>query len=276
MDKLPSMPLLYGKLQKLLQDPKSSMDDIAHILSSDPAMTMSLLRLVNSAAFGLRVKVTNIKSAATFLGLRAIASLLSGLSVVRAFGQTKASTLFNPAQFWVHSLGVGFTARRFAQVLDVKDTEGCFLGGMLHDVGRLVLSQHLTEDFTKALLAADRTNTLLLEQEEAVFGFSHCDVGLYLADAWNLPDELRLAIAWHHKPHLLPKAHLAHQKLVTIVGKANQVCIHQAVGASGETRMSPPHAFSAVDFKACDLTGTVETVKSDIQATFAELQKIMG
>ncbi|HAA03471.1 MAG TPA: two-component system response regulator, partial [Syntrophobacteraceae bacterium] len=201
IDSLPSLPTLYTKVIDELNSPSSSIQKIAEIIASDVGMTAKILQLANSAFFGLSQHVNSPLRAVTILGLDTIKALIMTVQIFSQFDRSTPSG-FSIADLWEHSMRCGVFAKTIAkaEAQERIAVEDGFMGGLLHDVGKLVLVANLPERYHEALtLAADPSRTLW-EAEQEVFGTTHAQVGAYLMGLWGLPDRIVEAIAFHHSP----------------------------------------------------------------------------
>jgi HD-like signal output (HDOD) protein len=206
IDTLPSLPSLYMKLQKKIQDPESSLDDIGEIISQDIAMTAKVLQLVNSAFFGLYQRVESPARAVKLLGLDTIKALVL---VSQIFSEIKISKeLFSVQTLWLHSMTVGCLAKRIAESeTDGKDIiDNSFLAGVLHDIGKLILVSKLESSYTEALALARKDNISLRQAEKAIFQTTHCDMGAYLIGLWGLQSDIVEAIGFHQQLEEYPSS----------------------------------------------------------------------
>lgn len=231
MDHLPSIPSLYSEIVEKMNDPDAALEDAGNIIAQDPGMTAKILKLVNSAFFGLRREVSNPAEAVAFLGLDTIKSLVLSLD---AFGQFEAVKLegFSLAALWSHSLSTAAAAKQIAQLekAERKTVDQAFVAGLLHDAGKTVLAVNFPEQYGKAIQAARAQGQDRLVVEQETFGANHADVGGYLLGLWGLPVPVVEAIALHHHPQL--SADTAFTPL-TAVHAAN------ALG-QGDATLTPP------------------------------------
>jgi HD-like signal output (HDOD) protein/CheY-like chemotaxis protein len=205
VDRLPSVPALYMEMVERLQNPEINLSDIATTISRDIAMTAKILKLVNSAFFGLRREITGAEEAVAYLGVNTLKTLVLSIHAFTQFEGKRAGT-FSLEQLWAHSLQVASLARRIAQAggMPATLTEETFVAGMLHDVGQLVLAANLGSQYD-AVLERVRQERLPLESVEgSVFGTTHAEVGGYLLGLWGLPVPVVEGIALHHQPRLCP------------------------------------------------------------------------
>ncbi|MCP4581752.1 MAG: HDOD domain-containing protein [candidate division Zixibacteria bacterium] len=201
---LPTPPMVFTQVNKVLQDPKTSAYEIGAIISEDPALSAKILKLTNSSFYGLPRTITSVKQAIIILGLDVVRSLVLSASVFETFSKSKAIDKNFLDSFWRHSLSVAFMARIISRTKNfpsLLEAEEAFSAGLLHDIGKLVIFTHLPEEFKQVKLAVEENpDRLICQIEEEVLGFDHAMVGSFLAQKWNLPGELGNAIKYHHSP----------------------------------------------------------------------------
>jgi HD-like signal output (HDOD) protein len=198
LENLPSVPAMYSRIVRLLNDPDSTMDDIGAVIASDMAMTAKILQIVNSSFFGISRRVTKPTEAASYLGVDTLKALVLATNV---FGQFEATMPngFSAAKASEHSQNVGAAARAIAQAEHASRgvVDEALVAGLLHDVGELVLASSLPEKFERVVAEAGSDP---LAAERAVFGATHSEVGGYLLGLWGLPAPVVEAISLHHEP----------------------------------------------------------------------------
>jgi len=219
---LPTPPIVFHQIQKVINDPKVSAGQIAKILQEDPAMSVKVLKLTNSAFYGLSREVESVKQAVVIVGLEAIKNLVLSASVLDMFKGKDIDEEFQD-KFWRHSLAVGFCARllaRRAKARGMIDPDSAFSGGLLHDIGKVILCCFLSKEFA-AVKEARETNTELDTYllEEQVLGYNHSQIGSILAKQWKLPSRLIDAVSCHHHP----KACESDELIPYIINVANYV-----------------------------------------------------
>jgi HD-like signal output (HDOD) protein/CheY-like chemotaxis protein len=215
MDRLPSMPSLYVEIVDKLQDPEIGVDDIGAIVAKDMAMTAKILKLVNSAFFGLGRQISSPAEAVTYLGMDTIKSLVLSIHAFSQFATVKVGT-FSIDTLWVHSQNTAGLAKEIARMeeADQKLMDEAFVAGLLHDTGKLVLASNFPEQYDQVLQAEPAGTLALLTAEENTFGANHAEVGGYLLGLWGLPVPVVEAIALHHQPGLCP--HPSFSPLTTV------------------------------------------------------------
>lgn len=201
MGRLPSIPSLYGEIVEALHDPEVSMDTVGRIIGKDIAMTAQIMKLVNSAFFGLRRHVASPAEAATYLGLDTIRSLVLSINAFSQFESVKIEG-FSFSALWAHSLDTGAAAKAVAKAedMDGKMADESFVAGLLHDTGKIVLAANFPAQCAEVLRLIQGGGLEPCQAEQQVFGANHADVGGYLLGLWGLPVPVVEAIAFHHRP----------------------------------------------------------------------------
>lgn len=201
MDRLPSLPDLYTELVEKMADAECSIDDVAAIVARDISMTARILKLVNSAFFGLRQQVANPAEAVNYLGLDTIKALVLSINAFAQFEKVPLGAISLDA-LWNHSLLTGGCAKLIAEIegRHVRFIDEAFVAGMLHDTGKLALAANFPREYTRATTEAARAPGGLLAAEEAIFGATHAEVGGYMLGLWGLPGAIVDAVTWHHAP----------------------------------------------------------------------------
>ena len=199
MDRLPALPSLYIEVIEKLKDPEVSLEDVGEIISRDIAMTAKILKLVNSAFFGLRRQISSPIEAANYLGLDTVKGLVLSL---HAFGQFDADSLgaLGLEAVWNHSMHTAACCRLIAKCEGytghLKDDS--FVAGMLHDTGRLIMASNSPGEYQKAIEKSVEIGIAAAEEE--IFGVNHADIGGYLFALWGLPVPIVNAVEFHHNP----------------------------------------------------------------------------
>ncbi len=260
---LPTIPPVLAELNAAIVNPAISAADIGRIISRDPAIATKVLRLANSAYYGLRNKVTTITHAVTMLGFNIIRNLVMTATVFDASPKGDISGLFEAEKFWHHSLGVAIAARTVAKeafIHAARRNDDFFICGLLHDLGKIILRQHLQAKFQDALALSRDRAIPLFEAEKRLVGCTHADVGGLLAKRWNLSREIMFAVGFHHKPLDAPEDYVQYTAtihLADIISRAKRV----GVGGGCDPELDP----AAWD--------TLKLNKRKIPAIIAEIDK---
>lgn len=196
---LASLPNVYTRIVETLNSPRASSSAIADIVSKDSSLSLRLLRLVNSAFYGFPSKIDSISRGVTLLGTNELTTLALGISVVRLF-QDIPNELIDMESFWKHSIRCGLFAQVLASHKIGISEEKLFVGGLLHDIGRLVMLRKIPGKYTHAILLARDEQLPLYRAEQKVLHCDHAEIGRMLASEWHLTSALTQMIGGHHNP----------------------------------------------------------------------------
>lgn len=210
--------MVFTQIVKVVDDPDTSAYEVATIIAEDPAMSAKILRITNSAFYGLSGTVNSVKQAVVIIGLNGVKSLVVSTSVIDMFKGDRIGREFQDI-FWRHSLVTAFGSRMLMRILkpgDFGTSELAFSTGLLHDIGKMVLYLQNPEACHRIQEQCASQPAQELEAEQGVFGCTHAHVGEKITERWNLPAELSKAIACHHDPlvyedptHLTDVVHVA-------------------------------------------------------------------
>ena len=220
MKDLPSLPQVLVRVSRVASDPTSSAADLADVILKDQALTMKVLRVANSARYGVSSqRITTVSRAVVLLGFESVRAIAVGLgayqllSALRRGGQVLRS-------FWIHAVATAVVCQDLADLLRYEVPEEAFVAGLLHDVGKLVLAEHDPKAASRVYDGSVRGAALLREETRA-FGVNHVEVGAELARRWELPDVLVRAIEHHHRHFSSPPPDRGDRlAFVASVGKA--------------------------------------------------------
>ena len=201
IESLPSIPSIYTEIVTEMQSEEPAIKKIGEIISKDLSMTAKILQMVNSAFFGLFQKISSPEKAVMVLGLETIKALVLSVKIFSEFNQKKASW-FNIDDLFNHSLAVSMYAKTIIKNEDLDQglLNNSMMAGLLHDLGKLILSTNFEKPYRQILAAAQDTGRSLLDLEYETFGTSHAEIGAYLMGLWRLETPIIEAIAFHHLP----------------------------------------------------------------------------
>jgi HD-like signal output (HDOD) protein len=256
---LVSLPDIYIRLKTVVDDPESSMADVAAVVANDPALTARLLKIANSPYFGFPAKITTVARATSLLGTQQIHDLVLATTVTEAFSGIP-SELVSMQEFWSNSILCGLLCRRLAQECNVLDSERLFVEGLLHDVGHLIMYQGLPEASAAALRQSQQLNKPLFLVERELIGCDYAQVGSALMRSWNFPPGLIESVGYQNEPARADAFPLE----VAIMHIAVQLKWHAVSG------MPLTQGLSRIDAAAWQQTGLAEAVAEPVCAAADE------
>ena len=265
-----TLPEVFILINRLVEDPNSSITDIAKIASHDPSFSVRLLRVANSPFYGLSSTVDTVSKAVSIIGTSQIRSLALATSVAKTF-EGLPNSLVSMQNFWKHSLYTALIARVLAKKAKRLDPDAVFTAALLHDIGELVIfnrmSQQAKESLQLVLDSADELPVYLAEQQ--IMGFDHAMVGGELARKWALPRLLEECIEFHHDI----QAKLSFPREVALVHIANILALMAEVHTLDLSDVSPidPIAWKTVGLEKTDV---INEVIEEAQQEFSEAEKL--
>lgn len=223
---LPTFSQTVVQLAQLLRDEEAGPSEYEAVVQVDVALTANLLRMANSAYFGFSRKISNVREAITLLGGRRLFELAAMAAAEAVVPPTLPGYGIESGAYWCHSVAVAVLAERFAKERKLSVPALTFTSGLLHDIGKLVISSFLASRLEDLRSCLQDGHKPLLECEREILGADHGEIGAELARAWNLPEEVVRVIAGHHEPSRVenPKGDV----LVDLVHSAD--CLSHALG----------------------------------------------
>ncbi len=216
---LPSMPVALARLNQLLDDPECSLREVAKAISSDPAIALKTLRLVNSAYYGLGQEVSTVEHAVALLGIKVIKNLTLTATV---FDSMKSSAEL----FLLHCVGCGTVMKVMAEhgFFDTMalETDEAFVFGLLHDIGKVILEEYLPEECEEVVALQQTDGIPWYQAEREIIGVDHAELGARLAEQWKLPPAVVHAIGAHHDIETCTQPE--YSALASALGIADYIC----------------------------------------------------
>ncbi len=198
LGELPSSPKIVSAVMRLTSDPETDISQIEKLLSADQSLAAKLLKLSNSSFYGQRKSVATLRQAILIIGFYTLRSLVVATSIHSLYSNKNGNSI--ESKLWEHSLATAIACRILAKKLGHFHIEEIFMAGLLHDIGKLVMTQKLGENYEMLCKKVENEKLKFHEIEESELGFTHCDVGMMLLNKWNLPQELSNAVYMHHQP----------------------------------------------------------------------------
>lgn len=198
VNNLPTLPTVYSSLTEAIENPKTSSDKLANIISNDQVSVFKILKLVNSPFYGFRGKIDTISQAILHLGFNEVKNTVFALSVINFFSKDKILLNFRPVDFWAHSIAVGIVTRMIGAEIGEKNLENYFLAGIIHDIGKLIFLEYAHDEYIKVLELVESKRSFIKDAETEIMGIDHSRAGQLLASKWKLPQSIQNSILHHH------------------------------------------------------------------------------
>jgi len=195
---LPASPAIISSLMSLTSDLNADIENICQVIMTDQSLSAKVLKLSNSSFYGRTKEIQTLKQAVLLLGFKTLRSLVVASSTHSLY-HTLSDTEFRD-KLWEHTLAVALASRITAETINYPYVEEAFLAGLMHDIGKLVLSQKVFNDYKTVVNQVEAAQAKFITIEEKVFGFNHTDVGLLLLHKWAFPNILSNAVFEHHDP----------------------------------------------------------------------------
>ncbi len=196
-----SLPDIYFRVRDIINDPESEMRQLSEVLINDPGLSARLLRIANSPIFGLVARIDTITRAVQVIGFQHIYDLVIATSITKTF-QGVSNDIMSIDAFWIASIERALIARKLAEHTGISDCERLFVGGLLLDIGHLVLYEHKPEEAQRAIIMAEQQGKPLHLAEREILGFSAAELASALAREWSLPEQFSNLIFYQDCPEL--------------------------------------------------------------------------
>ena len=234
MQDIKSFPQFVMETMRKLNDPDSNAADVAKSLSRDEGLVLRILKLVNSAAYGQSRSISNISEAIALLGYKSVSNIILAATVYSAMDKGLTGYALDRGELWRHSLMVAYTSRYLAKLTGKVSTEDAYVGGLLHDIGKVILNDYVRFGYGIIVKIVEEKHIPFTEAEWQVLGFDHAEIGEILVSRWEMPESYRVAVAYHHKPNELPEDKLQYQPLLDVVTVANTICLMLGIGLGAD------------------------------------------
>ena len=216
-----TLPPVAARVLSMLENENIDIRDITKVIETDVSLTLKLLRVANSPLYAVRTEISTILQAILTLGLNRVTNIVLGVSIFSKFllsSQHHAAKLME--KFWWHSSCTGIVAKALAKKINKNFRENEFIGGLIHDIGKLAMFQFDASNYTKVVTMITEDSIIDTEAEKNIFGVSHNEVGKEIAKLWKIPSELTNIIEYHNSPNVPP----VHEDLISVVRLADLFC----------------------------------------------------
>jgi HD-like signal output (HDOD) protein len=267
-----TLPEVTAHIIKTVEDPRSTASQLHRIVAHDPALVTRILKVVNSAFYGLPGQIGSIERAIVLLGLNAVKNIAVAASLGQLFRGATICDGFTAKDLWTHCVAVGVTARELAKRMKTSLADEAFLAGMIHDVGLLVALQLWPEKLRHVCETARAGRQDFCSVERAVYGVDHQQLGKGLAELWKFPRSCQLVAGFHHAPGVLSDDN---RLLVTLVHAADTICCRTIAHGFNLTAADQPLDTRLLTEGGVD-PSIVEEVARDIEPIIAAAETSLG
>ncbi|MBT1072126.1 HDOD domain-containing protein [Pelotalea chapellei] len=257
---LPTIPVVATKVLQLIEQEGASAEELAKVVASDPAVAARVLKISNSSFYGCQRQIQTLSHAIMMLGYNTLKSLVIAASVkqvYKPYGLTEQ-------MLWEHSFGAGLAARIIAGKTRLIHEEEAFLGGLFHDIGKIVMDTMDNRQFQTIMQICYNNDVSFLEAEQQVYQYNHADVGAMVIKKWNFPIMLMKAVAEHHHFRFDEDEDPYQIKLTCVVGLSNLFCHKCGIGVREPDESLVLHTTTPARLLNLD-----EKTLSDLLKTFA-------
>ncbi len=261
---LATLPEVTSRIISTVENPKSSAKELHKIVSHDPALVTRIVKVVNSAFYGLPGQISSIDRAIVMLGLNTVKNIAVAASLGQLFRGVKLCEGFTAKDLWTHCIAVGVAARDLARQAKLPLVDEAFLAGMIHDIGILVELQTSPEQLRAVCQHVKTTAADFCQAERDTIGADHQNMGQALCEHWKFPTNCQLAAGHHHDPQAVEGSEKA---LVSLVHIADIVCCQEGHGFNLTALHSP------IGAEVMEIVGLTE---SHLAATRAGLKDLVS
>ncbi len=214
LTRLPTLPVIAMEILQITRDDSLSINQLLPVIEKDPPVAMQVLKVANSAFYGLSEPIESLRHALVIIGMEELSHLVMSFSVIRAFEDgggdlhkqyekyREQTTLWK--RFWEHSSACAHVSNILSKKLNLDLEHDAYSLGLLHDIGKLVLFKIEPKLYLKSLNISRKRKATAADVEDEIIGVNHQDVGYWIASRWKLPEVIQLGIANHHAPELSP------------------------------------------------------------------------
>lgn len=265
-ERMPAFPASVQKVISLTSDINSSPRDLVRVIDHDPVLTMKILKVANSAYFGLSRKVVSINHAVVYLGLNTVKHVALAIAAIGTLPKENDAG-FDMEDFLKHSLATAVITRSLARKMRVPEVEAAnfFVAGLLHDIGKVVFAQFRPNLFRQALEASRSTGRPLFETEEQFIGHHHAEVGAFLCESWDFPEDLVGAIRAHHIPSTGRNDNTIRRCLYVGNALANHLYVPVNAPPSATEDDMPPWVFRTFGNDFETILGSIDGLQTDLE-----------
>jgi putative nucleotidyltransferase with HDIG domain len=199
---LPPMPQVVIRIQHLIMDLNSDTKQLAEIIGSDQAIAAEVLKMANSAYYGMSGRISSIHQASLLLGYQTLGEIVTMAGAADLLAGKMPGYGYNSRDLWKHSLSVAFSSKVIAEMKKPDLTYEAHTAGLIHDVGKIILDRYVLEKKDQIADYMEQEEKTFLDAEHHFFGFDHAEIASEICRSWNIPEKITLAIKSHHQPSI--------------------------------------------------------------------------
>jgi HD-like signal output (HDOD) protein len=227
LTEISSLPEITTKIIEVVEDPRATAHTMHEIVKNDPALASKILKVVNSAFYGLPSQIASLDRAIVMLGLSAVKNIALAASLAKLLKPGNLSDQFEARDLWRHCISVGVCGRMLTKAAHGHANDEAFVAGLVHDMGLLVEFQLFPDQLAQVVGKCQDTDLVFCDVETELIGANHQQFGAALSAKWKFPPTLRCVISHHHNPAILKPEF---RRIATLVNIADTICCQQQHG----------------------------------------------
>ncbi|MFZ5994778.1 MAG: HDOD domain-containing protein [Thermodesulfobacteriota bacterium] len=263
IDQLPPLPEVSQKVLQLVNDPGSSASDIVAVVRHDQSITANVLRLCNSAYFGLKRRVDSLVQAVVLIGQNQLAELVMISSCIHLFRNEHKGYNMKKGELWRHAIACALLSQIILKKMGSAPDHGLYTAALLHDIGKVVLDNHMKNKYQQVISRIQEANVPFHVAEQETLGIDHAEVGAQIMESWNLPDNIVRGIRTHHRPEAGPGV----KNFGSTIHLCDLLSLHEGIGRD-------LHETDAVTLKT--LLKTAQLSEEFVDSCTQKLEEEMG
>ncbi len=268
--KLPPFPTVAKKALKILDDPDASVDKLISIIEYDQAITANVLKLCNSAFYGLMRRVRSLRGGLVMLGNAELKNIILASTTVKFFQQENIGYDVTRGGLWEHAVASAIIARLISERVGESEDPSLFTAALLHDIGKVVLDTFVDRYFEQIIALVNEGDHSFLEAESEMLGINHAEVGARITESWNFPKDIVRTIRLHHRLEKVSDD----DRITPIVYLANIITLSMGIGVGrdGLSYRGEEEVMKRYGLKARDL----QEIVVDFYDEYNKVQDVLG
>lgn len=269
VNQIPPFPAVLQKVLTLVEDPKSSAQDVVEVIQYDQAITANVLMVCNSAYFNLRRPVSSIRDAVVKIGFNRLIEIVLTRGSAYIFVRACEGYQIEEGELWRHSVACALLSQLLSARVKKEESPAQFTSALLHDVGKVILSRFVKEHFKEIKSLVQENQISFAAAEKEVLGIDHAEVGGRVSERWKFPPNIVAGIRYHHAPFVSPE----HQGLVSLTYLCDHVALLTGFGAGGHG-LPPPACGEIMDQHGLT-EQDLENVLPQLEAGMKKVEQIL-